>query len=600
MPVPFIYPPIPTGSDCFRLLRILPSQEDDATISCELFAASINSSAGNYMAGSYTWGLDSTKLSIVLNGTKFHVRKNLFDFLRVLRSEQTSTIIWIDAICIDQSNPLERTQQVGLMADIYDHASAVAIWMGPSSGDLDRSMDMICLLGSDESIHVDPSQGRSVLVADGDELGQVLKVTPFFNLPWWFRIWTVQEYALAKRRIFYCGNRMIEGDVINNYAKNVRFHERQCCSGIMIGYRVGNLKVTMWDSVANLEMLKTYDDGERVPFLQTLGRFEFRAATDPRDKIYGLLGMLESPSQGFLDARYDRTPQEACATLVQAWLLHHSSLDFLEHVGDYPAFSSQSFVPNWTEARMHEHDRWNSDRRYRMAGVYDAAAGRLTDWKMDAQGGATCTGVVIDTITSVTHTEWMNFTELFRSAQDLLGIKGRAHEVYTPTGQSMDDAFALTMTAGLQFENQDPHSKHIMRRDVVDSHLLFGISFIDDGIVAVSVPAGSSEYQASINSVLSFFRSLVYGRRFVVTKKGYFGFAPESSGPGDTVAVLFGSRSPCVLRSQAGGIAGTEGMGGEKPTYQVLGTAYIHGLMHGECFADDASDRFTPTSMHFI
>ena len=102
----------------------------------------------------------------------------------------------------------------------------------------------------------------------------------------------MQEYALAKRRIFYCGNRKIEGEVINNYAKNVRFHERQCCSGMMIGFRVGDLKVTMWDSVSNLEMLKTYDDGERVPFLQTLGRFEFRAATDPRDKIYGLLGVF--------------------------------------------------------------------------------------------------------------------------------------------------------------------------------------------------------------------------------------------------------------------------------------------------------------------
>jgi hypothetical protein len=189
MPVPFIYPPISTGSGRFRLLRILPIEADDTPISCELFTASIKSKAGNYIAGSYTWGLDSPNLPIVLNGATFYVRENLFQFLRVLRSEQTVTTIWIDAICIDQSNSLERTQQVGLMTEIYEHASGVAIWMGPSSKSLDRSMDMICLLGSDRSIHVDPRHGASILVANGDELGQIITVTPFFNLPWWFRIW---------------------------------------------------------------------------------------------------------------------------------------------------------------------------------------------------------------------------------------------------------------------------------------------------------------------------------------------------------------------------------------------------------------------------
>lgn len=158
-------------------------------IRCELFAASVSCNAGDYLAGSYIWGSDAHTLPIILNGTRFLIRKNLLDFLRVFRNEHASTIIWIDAICIDQSNFSERTQQVALMSGIYGKASAVAIWLGSSSEKLEIAMDMICQFGTDDSIHLDPKYEHSVLVADGDERSQTLKVTPFFNLPWWFRIW---------------------------------------------------------------------------------------------------------------------------------------------------------------------------------------------------------------------------------------------------------------------------------------------------------------------------------------------------------------------------------------------------------------------------
>jgi hypothetical protein len=79
-----------------------------------------------------------------MNGQTYHVRPNLFSFLCMARSngiEKTqrrrkfdlSTPIWIDALCIDQSNPSERIHQVAQMGNIYSEASAVHAWLGNHS-----------------------------------------------------------------------------------------------------------------------------------------------------------------------------------------------------------------------------------------------------------------------------------------------------------------------------------------------------------------------------------------------------------------------------------------------------------------------------------
>ncbi|OAG10277.1 heterokaryon incompatibility, partial [Paraphaeosphaeria sporulosa] len=162
---------------------------------------SIKEASGKYIAGSYTWGPSSPTAPITLNGSTFEIRENLHDFLKVCRHKDDAVLIWVDAICIDQSNLLERTHQVGLMVDIYGQAAAVAIWLGPSSETLDYAVDIIEKLGTDASIHLDSKHPHSVFAPGEDEAEKTVEVAAFFNLPWWFRVWTVQEYALAKKRV---------------------------------------------------------------------------------------------------------------------------------------------------------------------------------------------------------------------------------------------------------------------------------------------------------------------------------------------------------------------------------------------------------------
>ena len=74
------------------------------------------------------------------------IKPNLAAALRELRDEISVRILWIDAICINQSNPEERNQQVPMMADIYGQASRVCVWLGDGkeiTGGPKTAMDFI-------------------------------------------------------------------------------------------------------------------------------------------------------------------------------------------------------------------------------------------------------------------------------------------------------------------------------------------------------------------------------------------------------------------------------------------------------------------------
>ncbi len=72
-----------------------------------------------YVALSYTWGSPDVVREIELDNTPVDVRRNLWWALYHLRSTTEERLLWIDAICIDQSNIEERNQQVILMAHIF-------------------------------------------------------------------------------------------------------------------------------------------------------------------------------------------------------------------------------------------------------------------------------------------------------------------------------------------------------------------------------------------------------------------------------------------------------------------------------------------------
>ena len=105
-------------------MRILPRRRSD--IKCEIFHASLQNPP-RYVAISYAWGDIGDTRKILLKGTSIPIPVSLHGALEALRRRAEIVLVWIDALCIDQQNKDEQSEQVQLMTSIYSKAKSVAI-----------------------------------------------------------------------------------------------------------------------------------------------------------------------------------------------------------------------------------------------------------------------------------------------------------------------------------------------------------------------------------------------------------------------------------------------------------------------------------------
>ena len=122
---------LPLKHDEFRLLVLHPGQNDDPLHAC--LETALLSKVGDYEAISYVWGKSMPDKSIYLPSGPFGITSSLYLALRDFRHETKSRRLWADAICINQSDLAERSEQVTKMDRIYSHANSVLIWLGEAS-----------------------------------------------------------------------------------------------------------------------------------------------------------------------------------------------------------------------------------------------------------------------------------------------------------------------------------------------------------------------------------------------------------------------------------------------------------------------------------
>jgi Heterokaryon incompatibility protein (HET) len=131
-------------ADSFRLLNLLPG-DDESPIQCELRHTRGSDTSHSYEALSYPWGDPTLESEFLLNGSLHRITHNLERALRSLRhrSDGPARTLWVDAICIDQSQVFERNHQLAQMGEIYAAAHRVIIWLGEASEDSDTAISFM-------------------------------------------------------------------------------------------------------------------------------------------------------------------------------------------------------------------------------------------------------------------------------------------------------------------------------------------------------------------------------------------------------------------------------------------------------------------------
>ncbi|OAG14674.1 hypothetical protein CC77DRAFT_896702, partial [Alternaria alternata] len=116
------------GAKSFRSLSLLPEQQ--TPLHCNLTETCLDTTPSSYYALSYCWGANHSPVQIICNSHPLLVTPNLHSVLFEYRRRETGIPLWVDAICIDQSNITERTSQVRMMDQIYSEAECVVVWLG--------------------------------------------------------------------------------------------------------------------------------------------------------------------------------------------------------------------------------------------------------------------------------------------------------------------------------------------------------------------------------------------------------------------------------------------------------------------------------------
>ncbi|KAK5130710.1 hypothetical protein LTR08_001740 [Meristemomyces frigidus] len=139
------------GKNDIRVLSIHPAEDFEAPIHCTLKVTSLDDPCA-YEAVSYSWteredGVIEFNRTVVCDGHPMPVTDSAFGAIRRFRLKDEARVLWIDAICIDQSKIPERTHQVSVMAKVYSTATALLVWLGEDSSLRDGCIAMRCFEG---------------------------------------------------------------------------------------------------------------------------------------------------------------------------------------------------------------------------------------------------------------------------------------------------------------------------------------------------------------------------------------------------------------------------------------------------------------------
>lgn len=329
----------------FRILKLLPGEISDP-LRVQLEARDIDSNI-NYEALSYAWGNydehDTSAVLIQQQGSteiKYRITGNLEAALRRLRLGHIERTIWADAICINQADVSERSHQVAMMGDVYRKADRVVIWLGDDTEGTSKGVEMLRHLIVPDGMKAQPpgyltyslfetfALPRTPTRSDAelrlsDEIQQSMQC--LLSKPWFGRVWTIPEAVLSQRAMIQCGENTLTWT--NDFQELRKIRVRLKLAVVSPQWKAifedKGIDLTPFLNIIEAQIREVALQND-IPIpekdiLDIMYDFRYRQASDPRDKIYAILGLAQSKRvQVKVDPDYSESVEDVYKKLDKA------------------------------------------------------------------------------------------------------------------------------------------------------------------------------------------------------------------------------------------------------------------------------------------
>lgn len=564
-----------------------------------------------YTALSYTWGdpVFDTKFYMI-DKEPIQITHTLASALKHLRNEHEGIFLWIDQICIDQSNIAEKESQIPLMGMIYMHATSTAIWLGEEGGDQPQlAFDML------QTIHAQLQLFEGSLRPDDFERLQLpplygpksiawVEILKLFRRGWFSRLWVIQEAVLSYNVYVMCGKAVAAWEDFTLWCEVIR---DSGIADLIEALDPMPMERSAFLTVHELATFRTFDQTHEAhsSLLDSLSMSRYAKASNAKDKVYGVLGM----STCDILPRYSDSVSVRDVFLEAALIMLPAEVFRLLSCVDNEVPPPLSWVPDWTSENPTKPLGYSTKTvgLYSAGGIrYGAMSHTPIQPAYTLANENTCLiipGVLFNPVellgkvmqypsvdvkddTIVANDDW---TAAFHMIENLTSY---------PTGETVWDAFWQTIVAG---KDGSANSKAPQDYSEVLSVIVDGISGRElhiqgqpysprrqKGFFTVHSLA-TRKPRETFNDLIRAFKAAMSWRRFAITRRGYFCLVPRGTKTDDMIAVFEQGHIPFVVRRKLSDQARDE--------FELIGETYVHGIMKGEAVEMDGA---TMINIHLV
>lgn len=580
---------------------------------------------GDFAALSYVWGDETKRKDILVNNVVVSVTENLEIALRHLAADgyfEDDFKLWVDALCINQTDEGERASQINKMREIYSGSWTVIAWLGLADNKTEtrKAFKFLRTLAALKDDDRDLTQ-MSI------PAGCFFSLHELMNLEYWSRLWIIQEVIMgASSTIIRCGLDIMDWDTFCRGIAVLYHGENWSLKDRLLAYdfyRKGISGDDRWKTTSvhlvhkDLRELSRFEDqgGKRVGFRRLLEIAGSAECRDIRDKVFGLVGMMDDDIAKEVTQAYTLGIPKLFATVTKAFIVRYQDLEPLRQANPWGCHGAPKWAADWTwDGRM----RWTrpessftcplwdpSRPEPDPATIYNAHGGISARYEFLANETLLrCDGFVLDRIAGLGAPEdgyfmWakdrMHQCPTWKSAY---GSEEETRRALLSTlmggrvahgGRFQDRHLALSSLPSNfhvgfpQFEQrgwkwfttQEAYYFKWEEWRLAHNHFMLGGKRMDEYFTDwLPEEADESTYIEVYNSA----DRMVQERRLMLTENGYLGWAPDNAYDeadennvrvGDLVAIIFGCSTPLVVRAK-----------GE--FYEIVGEAYVEGFMDGE------------------